>query len=458
VKRLFVQAADPRALKTGEQSLCVVASNDGESFICVPNPRRAIAGFRSVAATPVEIIHPGIIWRFCPYLVGNIVPGNIASGPITPASSLVALSSWQDRIGNITLGHIPRALSWPWYYGKSFMKARELMSSPVISVPLEASVREVASILLKHAIRAVPVVDMGGSLVGMISDSDLVARDSAKRHERVAWWLELMAGQVEPGVVAEAASRSVRDVMTAPVITVGEDSTVADVAQLMRNYDLKCMPVLREERLCGIITSGDLQRVVAQQASDGEPAAPKGFLESVFSALDHGFISHDSVSEEAAAEAAAPVPEPASAVSEEVGFDAVGFRKLVSNFERHESEGRELAQQAASEQRRARIAELVSHHVSADRWESLIQHARAAAENGEKEFLLLRFPSELCSDGGRSINVSEADWPASLRGEAAEMYLRWERELKPRGFHLAASILDFPDGMLGDVGLFLVWA
>jgi len=337
------------------------------------------------------------------------------------------------------------------------MKARELMSSPVISVPLEASVREVASTLLTHAIRAVPVVDMGGSLVGIISDSDLVARDAAKRNGRVAWWLELMAGEIDPGVVSEAAGRKARDIMTVPVITVAEDSAVGDVAQLMRSYDLKSMPVLREGQLCGIVTLGDLKRAVAEQARDHEASAPKGFLESVFSALDHGFISHDSLSEAAAT----PAPEPARApepAGEGIGFDAVGFRKLVSNFEQRESVGRELAQQAASEQRRARIAELVSHHVSSDHWQSLIQHARSAAENGEKELLLLRFPSELCSDGGRAINVSEADWPASLRGEAAEIYLRWERELKPRGFHLAASILDFPDGMLGDVGLFLVWA
>ncbi len=49
------------------------------------------------------------------------------------------------------------------------------------------------------------------------------------------------------------------------------------------------------------------------------------------------------------------------------------------------------------------------------------------------------------------------DWPKSLRGEAAEIYLRWERELKPRGFHLTARVLDYPNGMPGDIGLSLGW-
>ncbi len=71
--------------------------------------------------------------------------------------------------------------------------------------------------------------------------------------------------------------------------------------------------------------------------------------------------------------------------------------------------------------------------------------------------MLLRFPSQLCSDGARTINISEPDWPDTLRGEAAELYLRWERDLKPHGFPLGARLLDFPCGMPGDVGLFLFW-
>ena len=107
---------------------------------------------------------------------------------------------------------------------------------------------------------------------------------------------------------------------------------------------------------------------------------------------------------------------------------------------------------------RKRVADLIDRHVSDAGWRVLLQQAREAAERGEKEILLLRFPSQLCSDGGRAINVAEADWPSTLRGEAAEIYLRWERDLRPHGFHLVARILSFPGGKPGDAGLFLVWA
>jgi hypothetical protein len=70
---------------------------------------------------------------------------------------------------------------------------------------------------------------------------------------------------------------------------------------------------------------------------------------------------------------------------------------------------------------------------------------------------LLRFSSQLCSDGGPAVNGGEPDWPSTLRGEAVEIYLRWERDLKSHGFRVAASVLDFPDGMPGDLGLSLTW-
>jgi hypothetical protein len=84
--------------------------------------------------------------------------------------------------------------------------------------------------------------------------------------------------------------------------------------------------------------------------------------------------------------------------------------------------------------------------------------ACGAAEHGEKERLPPRFPSAFRIDDGRAINVHEPCWPTLPRGEPAEIYLRWERDLKPRGFHLSARTMDFPGGIPGDIGLFLVWA
>jgi len=71
--------------------------------------------------------------------------------------------------------------------------------------------------------------------------------------------------------------------------------------------------------------------------------------------------------------------------------------------------------------------------------------------------MLLRFPSDLCSDGGRKIDVAERGWEETLRGEAAEIYDRWRKELKPQGFGLSARIVSYEEGIIGDIGLYLTW-
>ena len=133
------------------------------------------------------------------------------------------------------------------------------------------------------------------------------------------------------------------------------------------------------------------------------------------------------------------------------------FQHFVADSKHKDVQHRDELRRAAAEQRQRKVAELIDHHMSDTRWRSLLHQARQAAEHGQQELMLLRFPSELCSDGGRAINVSEPSWPSTLRGEAAEIYLRWESDMKPRGFRLVAKVLDFPGGMPGDIGMFLLW-
>jgi hypothetical protein len=136
---------------------------------------------------------------------------------------------------------------------------------------------------------------------------------------------------------------------------------------------------------------------------------------------------------------------------------AADFRRLVAEFENKEVRRREEMRHNSEEQQKHKVEESIGTHISDESWRNLVHGAHAAAEEGLREFMLLRFPSRLCSDGGRAVNVPDPEWPATLRGEAAEIYLRWSHDLKPQGFHLSARVVDFPDGMPGDIGLFLVW-
>ncbi len=82
---------------------------------------------------------------------------------------------------------------------------------------------------------------------------------------------------------------------------------------------------------------------------------------------------------------------------------------------------------------------------------------RAAAERGQTELMVMRFPNALCTDHGRAINNSDPDWPETLTGRPRQAYELWRDQLRSAGFRLSALIIEWPGGLPGDVGFFLKW-
>lgn len=82
---------------------------------------------------------------------------------------------------------------------------------------------------------------------------------------------------------------------------------------------------------------------------------------------------------------------------------------------------------------------------------------RRAAADGEREVLVLQFPSAWMKDSGRSVTSGVGDWAGQLDGFARRAHHFYESTLAPLGFTLRPAILDYPGGMPGDVGFFLGW-
>jgi len=87
----------------------------------------------------------------------------------------------------------------------------------------------------------------------------------------------------------------------------------------------------------------------------------------------------------------------------------------------------------------------------------IMQLVSKAAERGQSEVQVYRFPNSLCSDRGRRINNSEPEWEKTLEGRPKAGYEFWHEHLRPLGFHLKAEVLEYPGGMPGDIGFFLTW-
>lgn len=337
------------------------------------------------------------------------------------------------------------------------MQAREIMTTDVVTVSSDTPTPEIARRLLEHKVSAAPVVDSSGMVIGMVSEGDLIGRSDADREQRRDWWLSLIAeGEaLNPDFLAtlRRLPATARDVMSAPVVTVTEDTGDLEIAGLLATHRIKRVPVMRDGRLVGIVSRADLLRALAADQAQQRPAEhisrARNLIAEALSAIDAHFPIHRH--EDHAHPAAVQLEGSGDVLS------ASAFRGLAADFERQNVERRDEARRSATVQRQRQVRELTAQHIANEDWQAILHRAHEAAAHGEKEVLLLRFPSDLCTDGGRAINAPLADWPKTLRGAAAEIYLRWDRELKPQGFHLAARVVDFPGGKPGDIGLFLTW-
>lgn len=82
---------------------------------------------------------------------------------------------------------------------------------------------------------------------------------------------------------------------------------------------------------------------------------------------------------------------------------------------------------------------------------------RDAAAAGQNEMLVFSFPSQLCTDRGRMINNALEGWQETLVGKPRSIYEAWQRYLKDKGYRFRARVLNYVDGVPGDIGLVIAW-
>lgn len=81
-----------------------------------------------------------------------------------------------------------------------------------------------------------------------------------------------------------------------------------------------------------------------------------------------------------------------------------------------------------------------------------------AVRNGLGEVQVYRFPNTLCTDLGRAINQAEPGWEKTLTGIPREIFQLWFDYLKPRGYRIRYQVVDFPEGVPGDISIVIVWS
>ena len=336
--------------------------------------------------------------------------------------------------------------------------AAELMTAPAVAAEETATIRDVARLMLTEGVGAVLILNGSNEAVGIASDGDLLGRlrDDGRRE----WWLGMLAdGAGADEAFAAHGGRPVREVMSAPLLSIGPKNTAQEIAEALLAHKVKRLPVIDEGRVIGVVSRANLLAVVEsipRVRLDDEPGAGLlSFLESLIGGSSlRGGLEPPATPQAGLARAAGA---PAAAPQPQHPFSAKDFRAHVSSFKAETYDHEEKARKQAALDRRRQVKALVDQHVNAQLWREMLQHAELAARGGETEFMLLQFPSDLCADGGRKIDVAEEGWEETLRGEAADIYDRWRKELKPQGFGFSARIVSYVDGIIGDIGLFLTW-
>jgi CBS domain-containing protein len=151
------------------------------------------------------------------------------------------------------------------------MKVSEIMTKEVMTVKRNTSVNEVAKLMGAHDISGVPVVDDDDHVIGIITELDLIVRNTRMEMPRFIEVLDWGRIPLErPGHAKERLRHMLgteaADLMTEKVETIGPDAPVEDLAELMVKHRVNPVPVVDEaEKLIGIVSRADLVDMMAEQ-------------------------------------------------------------------------------------------------------------------------------------------------------------------------------------------------
>jgi CBS domain-containing protein len=153
------------------------------------------------------------------------------------------------------------------------MKARDVMTSPVLSVEPDADILYAVRLMLQRRISGLPVIDGQGDLLGIVTEGDFLRRAETGTQRKRSRWLEFLVG---PGRLAEeyahAHASKVRDVMTPDPVTVSDDTPLEEIVRLMEKRQVKRLPVMRDRKVVGIVSRANLVHALAGIAREARPA------------------------------------------------------------------------------------------------------------------------------------------------------------------------------------------
>src|SRR3984885_4053785 len=164
------------------------------------------------------------------------------------------------------------------------MRTHQIMTRKVITVGIATPSGEAANIMLAKHVSGLPVVNEVGKLVGIVSQGDFIRRAEIGTQRKHGRWLKYLVGPGrEASDFVHERGRKVGEIMTPDPCTVTEDATLEDIVQLMERNNVKRLPVVRGDKLVGIVTRSNLLQAVAGLTRDvPDPTADDDHIRNRF--------------------------------------------------------------------------------------------------------------------------------------------------------------------------------
>jgi CBS domain-containing protein len=154
------------------------------------------------------------------------------------------------------------------------MKASDIMTRRVISIPPESTILDAIGLMLENHISGLPVIDGSGNLVGVVTEGDFLRRAETGTQRKRPRWLELLTG---PSKLAdeyvESHGRRVEEVMTPDPVTISEDTALDEIVRIMERRRIKRLPVMHGKTVVGIVSRANLMRALASLGRTAPHAA-----------------------------------------------------------------------------------------------------------------------------------------------------------------------------------------
>ena len=116
------------------------------------------------------------------------------------------------------------------------MIAKDIMTKDIITVPPTMTIKQLAMTLIKNQVSGAPVAGRNGKIIGVVSEADIVAK----------------------------RGKDVKAIMSKKIISVGEETLVEEIAQLMTTHNIKRVPVMRGDDVVGIVSRADIVSAIAR--------------------------------------------------------------------------------------------------------------------------------------------------------------------------------------------------